>query len=140
MPGNLAFYGMVQRVSRSSIAVGMPDGQALVMHGVAGQTDLSRCNNVLQGMGQVIEAHATANVDGSFTASNLASRRSAPAAMRGTWAFSHSFSQSENTRIATIATTPSATPMTTRIGDAAPRVCRRSGSYSSDLLHTRPQT
>ena len=57
MPGNLAFYGMVQRVSRSSIAVGMPDGQALVMHGVAGQTDLSRCNNVLQGMGQVIEAH-----------------------------------------------------------------------------------
>ena len=72
MPGFLAFYGTVQRVSPSSIAVGMPDGQALVMNVVAGQTDLSRCNNALPSKGQVIEAHATANNDGSFTANSLA--------------------------------------------------------------------
>ncbi len=70
--GTLAFYGTVRQVSANSITVGMPDGQELVMHVVAGQTDLSRCNNALPGAGQAIETHATANHDGSFTASSLA--------------------------------------------------------------------
>ena len=70
--GNLAFYGTVRQVSANSVTVGMPDGQTVVLHVVAGQTDLSRCNNALPGAGQAVEAHATANHDGSFTASSLA--------------------------------------------------------------------
>jgi hypothetical protein len=72
VPGSLDFLGTVQRVSSSNIAVSMPDGQVLVMNVVRGQTDLSHCNNVMPSKGQVIEAHATAKSDGSFTANELA--------------------------------------------------------------------
>ncbi len=48
----------------------MPDGSTLSMSIVSGQTDLSKFNNALPGVGQVIKVSATAN-NGIFTATDL---------------------------------------------------------------------
>ena len=72
VPGSLEFYGTVQSVSAASIAVSMPDGQPLTLTVAPGQTDLSHNNNALPSQGQMINVHATAKSDGSFTANKLA--------------------------------------------------------------------
>ncbi len=69
-PGSIDFIGSVRSVNSSSIVVSMPDGSTLSMSIVSGQTDLSKFNGALPGVGQVIKVSATAN-NGSFTASEL---------------------------------------------------------------------
>ncbi|HEX9132453.1 MAG TPA: hypothetical protein VF844_09180 [Ktedonobacteraceae bacterium] len=69
-PGSIDFIGRVQSVTSSSIVVSMPDGSTLPMSIVSGQTDLSKFNGALPGVGQVIKVSATAN-NGSFTATDL---------------------------------------------------------------------
>ena len=69
-PGSIDFIGSVRSVNSSSIVVSMPDGSTLSMSIVSGQTDLSKFNNALPGVGQVIKVSATAN-NGSFTATDL---------------------------------------------------------------------
>jgi hypothetical protein len=69
-PGSIDFIGKVQSVNSSSIVVSMPDGSTLPMSIVNGQTDLSKFNGALPGVGQVIKVSATAN-NGSFTATAL---------------------------------------------------------------------
>lgn len=71
-PGSIEFIGSVQSVNNSSIVVRMPDGSTLSMAIVSGQTDLSKFNGALPGVGQTIKVKAIANTsDGSFTASEL---------------------------------------------------------------------
>lgn len=69
-PGSIDFIGSVRSVNSSSIVVSMPDGSTLSMSIVSGQTDLSKFNNALPSVGQVIKVSATAN-NGSFTAMDL---------------------------------------------------------------------
>lgn len=69
-PGSIDFIGSVRSVNSSSIVVSMPDGSTLLMSIVSGQTDLSKFNGALPGVGQVIKVSATAN-NGSFTAKDL---------------------------------------------------------------------
>ena len=74
--GSLEFSGTVQRVSATSITVRMPDGQTLAMAVIPGRTHLAHFDHDhdhdLPSKGQVIKAHATAQQDGSFTATKLA--------------------------------------------------------------------
>jgi hypothetical protein len=69
-PGSIDFIGSVTSSSNGVIAVRMPDGSTLQMSIVNGQTDLSKFNGVLPGVGQVIKVSAIAN-NGSFTAKEL---------------------------------------------------------------------
>lgn len=69
--GNIAFTGKVQSVSASSIVVSMPDGQALSMNIVNGQTDLSTFSGGHPTVNQTLKVKANANADGSFTATEL---------------------------------------------------------------------
>jgi hypothetical protein len=69
-PGSIDFIGSVTNSSNGVVVVRMPDGSTLQMSIVNGQTDLSKFNGVLPGVGQVIKVSATAN-NGSFTATEL---------------------------------------------------------------------
>jgi hypothetical protein len=69
-PGSIEFIGNVQSVTSSSIVVKLPDGSALTMSIVTGQTDLSKFNGSLPSVGQVVKVSALAS-NGSFTASDL---------------------------------------------------------------------
>jgi hypothetical protein len=70
-PGSISFVGKVQSATSSSIVVSMPNGQNLSMSIVNGQTDLSDFNGVLPSQGQMVKVDATANSNGSFTATKL---------------------------------------------------------------------
>lgn len=71
-PGTIEFVGKVQAVNNSSITVGMPDGQGLLMNNVNGQTDEEDLNGAQLSVGQLVKVNATANtIDGSFIASKL---------------------------------------------------------------------
>lgn len=70
--GTLTFYGTVTQVSPTSVTVTMPDGHAVALHMVAGQTDLSGCDGTMPRTGQQIQAHAAAHHDGTYTATSLA--------------------------------------------------------------------
>jgi hypothetical protein len=69
-PGSIDFIGSVTNSSNGVVVVRMPDGSTLQMSIVNGQTDLSKFNGVLPGVGQVIKVSAIAN-NGSFTAKEL---------------------------------------------------------------------
>ena len=71
-PGNIQFIGSVQTVGNGSIVVKMPDGSILSMT-VNAQTDNSDFNGAQPGVGQFIKVKATANSDGSFSATELKS-------------------------------------------------------------------
>ncbi len=71
-PGNIQFIGSVQSVGNGSIVVKMPDGSTLSMT-VNAQTDNSDFNGAQPGVGQFIKVKATANSDGSFSATELKS-------------------------------------------------------------------
>jgi hypothetical protein len=71
-PGNIDFIGKVQSVNSSSIAVSMPSGSTLSMSIINGQTDLSKFNGALPGVGQALKVNAIANTsNGTFTAADL---------------------------------------------------------------------
>lgn len=71
-PGNIQFIGSVQSVGNGSIVVKMPDGSSLSMS-VNAQTENSDFNGAQPGVGQFIKVKATANTDGSFSATELKS-------------------------------------------------------------------
>ena len=70
-PGSIEFIGKVLSVTNSSLVASMPDGQNMTMSIVNGQTDLSDFNGSLPAVGQLIKVSASANTDGSFTATSL---------------------------------------------------------------------
>ncbi len=69
-PGSLQFMGTVRSVSNTSITVSMPDGSTLSMS-ITTLTDRSHYGGGLPTTGQLIKVEATANADGSFTATKL---------------------------------------------------------------------
>jgi hypothetical protein len=69
-PGSIDFIGKVQSVNSSNIVVSLPDGSALSMSILSGQTDLSKFNGAQPAVGQIIKVSATAN-NGSFIATEL---------------------------------------------------------------------
>lgn len=69
-PGSIDFIGKVQSVSASSIVVSMPNGDSLTMS-ITAQTDRSDDSNAQITQGQQVKVEATANPDGSFTATKL---------------------------------------------------------------------
>lgn len=70
-PGSIEYIGSVQSSGNGSITIRMPDGQALQMKVVNGQSDLGDLNGVLPGVGQLVQVQAVANPDGSFMLSKL---------------------------------------------------------------------
>ena len=68
--GNISFSGKVQSVGNNRIVVSMPNGQTLSMS-INSQTDLSDFNGALPTTGTLVKVEATANTDGSFTASTV---------------------------------------------------------------------
>ena len=68
--GNISFIGKVQSVGNNRIVVSMPNGQTLSMS-INSQTDLSDFNGALPTTGTLVKVKATANIDGSFTASTV---------------------------------------------------------------------
>jgi len=68
--GNISFIGKVQSVGNNLIVVSMPNGQTLSMS-INSQTDLSDFNGALPTTGTLVKVEATANTDGSFTASTV---------------------------------------------------------------------
>jgi len=69
-PGSIEFIGNVTSSSNSNLVVGMPNGLSLSMSTNA-QTDLKDFNNVLPGANTHVKVQATANTDGSFTATKI---------------------------------------------------------------------
>jgi hypothetical protein len=69
-PGSLNFIGQVLSVSASSLTVYVPNGSALAMS-ITALTDRSHFGGGLPTSGQLIKVEATANADGSFTATKL---------------------------------------------------------------------
>ena len=69
-PGSIHFLGRVSSVSPTSIAVSMPNGSTLSMS-ITALTDRSHFGGGLPATGQLIKVEATANPDGSFTATRL---------------------------------------------------------------------
>ena len=68
-PGSIDFIGSVQSAHSALIVVKMPDNSTLSLV-VNGQTDLSKFNGSLPGVGQVVKVSATAS-NGSFIATEL---------------------------------------------------------------------
>lgn len=68
--GSISFIGKVQSVTSSSIVVSLPGGSTLSTS-INAQTDKSSFNGALPSVGQTIKVDATANADGSFTATQL---------------------------------------------------------------------
>ena len=68
--GNISFTGKVQSAGNNRIVVSMPNGQTLSMS-INSQTDLSDFNGALPTTGTLVKVKATANTDGSFTASTV---------------------------------------------------------------------
>ena len=68
--GNISFTGKVQSVGNNRIVVSMPNGQTLSMS-INSQTDFSDFNGALPTTGTLVKVEATANTDGSFTASTV---------------------------------------------------------------------
>ncbi len=71
-PGNVEFIGNVTSSGNGSITVSMPDGSSLSMSTNA-QTELKDFNGSLPGVNTRVKAEATANTDGSFTATKIGS-------------------------------------------------------------------
>lgn len=70
-PGSIDFMGKVQSYGNGNLVVAMPNGQTLTAKVVNGQSDLSDLNGAQVNAGQQVKVEATANADGSFTATKL---------------------------------------------------------------------
>lgn len=70
--GSISFMGTVQSVAPNRIVVSMPNGRTLAMS-ANNQTDLSDFNGTLPTAGTFAAVEATANTDGSFTATTVKS-------------------------------------------------------------------
>lgn len=70
-PGSIEFIGKVQSVTNSSLVATMPNGQNITVAIVNGQTDMGDFNGSLPTVGQLIKVEASANTDGSYTATKL---------------------------------------------------------------------
>ena len=69
-PASLSYSGVVQSVNANSISVKMPNGEVLSMS-INNLTDRGDFGTGLPTVGQRVKVKATANADGSFTASKL---------------------------------------------------------------------
>ena len=69
-PASLSFTGAVQSVNANSIAVKMPNGDVLSMS-INNFTDRGDFGTGLPTVGQMVKVEATANTDGSFTATKI---------------------------------------------------------------------
>ena len=82
-PGTLQFIGTVKSSSASAITVSMPDNSTLPLN-ITAATDHSHFNGGLPTNGQQVKVSATANPDGSFTATKLDTTDSKDAASQST--------------------------------------------------------
>jgi uncharacterized protein DUF5666 len=69
-PASLSYSGVVQSVNANGIAVKMPNGDVLSMS-INNLTDRGDFGTGLPAVGQRVKVEATANADGSFTATKL---------------------------------------------------------------------
>jgi hypothetical protein len=69
-PGKISYLGKVLNASTSSLTATLPNGQSLTMN-LNTQTDKADLNGAAVSSGQVLKVEATANTDGSFTATKL---------------------------------------------------------------------
>ncbi|HVB72603.1 MAG TPA: DUF5666 domain-containing protein [Ktedonobacteraceae bacterium] len=69
-PGSIEFFGKVQSTGANSLVVSMPNGSTLSL-ATNSTTDLGDFNNVLPGVNTQVKVDATANADGSFTATKI---------------------------------------------------------------------
>ena len=69
-PGSIEFIGSVQSFNGNSIVVKMPDGSALQMSIVTGQTDLSKFNGAQPTVNEFVKVSTTVS-NGSFVASEV---------------------------------------------------------------------
>lgn len=69
-PGSIEFIGNVTNNSNSNFVVSMPNGSSLSMS-TNTQTDLGDFNGSLPGVNTRVKVQATANTDGSFTATKI---------------------------------------------------------------------
>ncbi len=69
-PGSIEFIGNVTRSSNGNLVVSLPNGSSLSMSTNA-QTDLGDFNGSLPGVNTRVKVQATANTDGSFTATKI---------------------------------------------------------------------
>jgi hypothetical protein len=68
-PGSIDFYGKLQSMSSSNVVVLLPNGDSITA-ALSAQTDRSDLTGQ-PGQGQYVKLEATANADGSFTATKL---------------------------------------------------------------------
>lgn len=73
-PGSIDFIGNVTTSGNGNIVVSMPNGSSLSMK--TNGTDLGDFNGSLPGVGTRVSVEATANTDGSFTATKLSAAKS----------------------------------------------------------------
>jgi len=73
-PGSINFIGNVTNSSNGNIVVSMPNGSSLSMK--TNGTNLEDFNGSLPGVGTRVSVEATANTDGSFTATKLSVAKS----------------------------------------------------------------
>lgn len=73
-PGSIDFIGNVTSSGNGNIVVSMPNGSSLSMK--TNGTDLGDFNGSLPGVGTRVSVEATANTDGSFTATKLSAAKS----------------------------------------------------------------
>lgn len=69
-PGSIEFSGRVQSAGTNSLVVSLPTGSTLSLV-TTGSTDLGDFNNALPAVNTPVKVKATANADGSFTATKL---------------------------------------------------------------------
>jgi hypothetical protein len=69
-PGSIEFIGNVKSSSNGNLVVSLPNGSSLSMSTNA-QTDLGDFNGSLPGVNTRVKVQATANTDGSFTATKI---------------------------------------------------------------------
>lgn len=68
--GSISFTGPVQSASASSLTVKLPDNSAITM-GINASTDQGDLNGAQLSNGQLVKIEASANADGSFTATKI---------------------------------------------------------------------
>jgi len=70
-PGSIEFIGSVKSNDNGNLVVSMPDGSSSLKISTNAQTDLGDFNGSLPGVNTRVKVQATANTDGSFTATKI---------------------------------------------------------------------
>src|SRR5258708_4617854 len=70
-PGSIEFIGSVKSNDNGNLVVSMPDGSSSPKISTNAQTDLGDFNGSLPGVNTRVKVQATANTDGSFTATKI---------------------------------------------------------------------